>query len=57
MKLGSTKFHSTGFMKNLIGNEVKNLEKFYKNPNAKVHLYGKSEVKAGRKMGHVNILK
>lgn len=56
LPLGSTKFHSQGCMKNLIGDEVSNLEKFYQNPNAKIHLYGKSEAKAGRKMGHVNIL-
>lgn len=56
LPLGSTEFHSQGRMKNLIGDEVKNLEKFYKNPRAKVHLYGKAEVKAGRKMGHVNLL-
>ena len=54
--LGSTKFHSTGFMKNLIGDDVKRLDKFYKNPHAKIHLYGKAEAKPGRKMGHVNIL-
>jgi 5-(carboxyamino)imidazole ribonucleotide synthase len=56
LKLGSTKFHSTGFMKNLIGDEVKNLEKFYKNSHAKIHLYGKDKIAVGRKMGHVNIL-
>ncbi len=56
LPLGSTKFHSEGFMKNLIGDEVKDLEKFYKNSNAKIHLYGKDKIAAGRKMGHVNIL-
>lgn len=56
LPLGSSKFHSHGRMKNLIGKEVLNLEKFYQNPHAKIHLYGKSEVKEGRKMGHVNIL-
>ncbi len=56
LKLGSTKFHSRGFMKNLIGDEVKNLAKFEKNPRAKIHLYGKLEAKPGRKMGHVNVL-
>jgi len=57
LALGSTEFHSQGHMKNLIGDEVRDLEKFYQNPRAKVHLYGKSEIKAGRKMGHINILK
>jgi 5-(carboxyamino)imidazole ribonucleotide synthase len=57
MKLGSTEFHSQGYMKNLIGDEVNDLEKFYQNPRAKIHLYGKEKIADGRKMGHVNILK
>lgn len=57
LPLGSTAFHSTGFMKNLIGDEVNNLEEFRKNPQAKIYLYDKSEAKPGRKMGHVNFLK
>jgi 5-(carboxyamino)imidazole ribonucleotide synthase len=56
LPLGSTEFHSEGRMKNLIGDEVKNLEKFYQNPRAKIHLYGKEKVAVGRKMGHVNLL-
>ena len=55
-KLGSIKFHSTGYMKNLIGDDVLNLEEFEQNPNAKIHLYGKDKIVKGRKMGHVNIL-
>lgn len=56
LKLGSTNFHSQGFMKNLIGDEINHLEKFHQNAKAKIHLYGKKEVKSGRKMGHVNVL-
>jgi len=56
LPLGSCEFHCAGYMKNLIGDEVKNLEKFYKNPHAKIHLYGKLKAEIGRKMGHVNIL-
>jgi 5-(carboxyamino)imidazole ribonucleotide synthase len=56
LPLGSCTFHSSGYMKNLIGDEVKNLAEFYKNPMAKVHLYGKDKVAVGRKMGHVNVL-
>ncbi|MDX2082454.1 MAG: 5-(carboxyamino)imidazole ribonucleotide synthase [Rickettsiales bacterium] len=56
LPLGSTQFHSAGYMKNLIGDEVKDLEKFYKNPRAKIHLYGKEKIAKGRKMAHVNIL-
>jgi len=40
-------------MKNLIGEDVNNIEKMNKE-NARVHLYGKKEVKSGRKMGHIN---
>ena len=56
MKLGSTEFHSSGYMKNLIGDDVREVEKFYENPRAKIHLYGKEKIADGRKMGHVNIL-
>jgi 5-(carboxyamino)imidazole ribonucleotide synthase len=56
LPLGSTEFHSTGHMKNLIGREVRDLKKFYQNTKAKIHLYGKNKVVKGRKMGHVNIL-
>lgn len=56
LPLGSTEFHSNGYMKNLIGDEVKDLEKFYQNPRTKIHLYGKEKIAAGRKMAHVNIL-
>jgi 5-(carboxyamino)imidazole ribonucleotide synthase len=56
LPLGSVNFLSSGYMKNLIGDEINLVEKFYKNPNAKIHLYGKTEVKEGRKMGHINVL-
>lgn len=45
-------------MINLIGDDVLGIDEKYKNTdNAHVHLYGKNEVKPGRKMGHVTILK
>lgn len=56
LPLGSPDFHSSGRMKNLIGSEVENLEHFYQNKRAKIHLYGKEKIADGRKMGHVNIL-
>ncbi len=43
-------------MINLIGEDVKRWKEFSSNPNAKIHLYGKSEIRPGRKMGHVNII-
>ncbi len=56
MPLGDATFHSQGYMKNLIGDEVDNLEEFIANKKAKIHLYGKKEALKGRKMGHVNVL-
>ena len=43
-------------MKNLIGDAVDQAPIFFKDPNAKIHLYGKTEVRPGRKMGHINII-
>ena len=40
-------------MINLIGAEVEDYAKWLTVPGASVHLYGKSAVRAGRKMGHV----
>jgi len=49
--------HSAVTMVNLIGDDVDRLPDYYKMDNACVHLYGKTESRAGRKMGHVNLLK
>jgi 5-(carboxyamino)imidazole ribonucleotide synthase len=43
-------------MINLIGDDVNKLHKYYEQPNASVHLYGKLEPRPGRKMGHVTII-
>ena len=56
LELGNVEFVRSGFMKNLIGDDVNNIAEYKENPDAKIHLYGKEEVKVGRKMGHVNIL-
>jgi 5-(carboxyamino)imidazole ribonucleotide synthase len=40
-------------MTNLIGDDVKDTPKWLATPGAAVHLYGKSAVRPGRKMGHV----
>jgi 5-(carboxyamino)imidazole ribonucleotide synthase len=42
-------------MTNLIGAEVEDYFKWLEVPGASVHLYGKSSVEPGRKMGHVTI--
>jgi 5-(carboxyamino)imidazole ribonucleotide synthase len=40
-------------MTNLIGAEVEDLARWLKTPGAAVHLYGKTGIRPGRKMGHV----
>ncbi len=49
--------HSGVTMINLIGDDVDDLPRYYAMDNACVHLYGKTEARPGRKMGHVNLLK
>jgi len=43
-------------MTNLIGDDVARWREIAAEPGARLHLYGKSEVHPGRKMGHVNRL-
>ncbi len=43
-------------MVNLIGNDINDWKTYAAMPNAKLHLYGKTETRDGRKMGHVNIM-
>jgi 5-(carboxyamino)imidazole ribonucleotide synthase len=57
LPLGNTELLCPAMMKNLIGDDVKDWEKYLREPNAKLHLYGKKEARPGRKMGHVNFLK
>jgi len=51
--------HSDCEMINLIGDDAKpeNIEKHLSAENTSLHLYGKSEIREGRKMGHVTVLK
>ena len=49
--------HSDAVMLNLIGDAVNNIDEYESRDDAHVHLYGKQEVRAGRKMGHITILK
>ena len=51
--LGDGSRHSDVVMENLIGDDMDRVPELAKT-NAAVHLYGKADVKAGRKMGHVN---
>lgn len=56
LPLGSVAHHSDAVMKNLLGGEVARWHEALADPRAKLHLYGKSEVQPGRKMGHVTRL-
>ena len=53
--LGSTERHSDAVMENLIGEEAAGWKSLAAKGGA-LHLYGKSEIRAGRKMGHVTYL-
>lgn len=46
--------HSDVEMENLIGDEAADPERLLSEAGASLHLYGKSEIRPGRKMGHVN---
>ena len=52
--LGDGQRHSDVVMENLIGDDMDRLPDLAKEHDCAIHLYGKAEVKAGRKMGHVN---
>jgi 5-(carboxyamino)imidazole ribonucleotide synthase len=54
--LGRPDRHSDVVMTNLIGEEVLEWTTLAAQPHTAVHLYGKSEVRPGRKMGHCNRL-
>lgn len=54
--LGETARHSDAIMTNLIGADVKKWRELAKEDGAAVHIYGKAEARAGRKMGHVTRL-
>jgi 5-(carboxyamino)imidazole ribonucleotide synthase len=48
--------HSGCIMQNLIGDDIDDLPVWLAKPNAMIHLYGKTEARPGRKMGHVTWL-
>lgn len=55
--LGDGKRHADVVMENLIGHDVDAVPTLAREPHCAIHLYGKAETKAGRKMGHVNRIK
>ena len=54
LPLGDGKRHNDVVMENLIGEDMDRVPDLLKEPHVAVHLYGKADVKAGRKMGHAN---
>jgi 5-(carboxyamino)imidazole ribonucleotide synthase len=56
LPLGSPERHSDAVMKNLIGDDARDWRQILTEPGAKLHLYGKTEIRPGRKMGHVTRL-
>jgi 5-(carboxyamino)imidazole ribonucleotide synthase len=54
LPLGDGARHGDVVMENLIGDDMDRLPEILRDPAAALHLYGKAEVKPGRKMGHVN---
>lgn len=43
-------------MENLLGSDVTRAAELARDPSAALHIYGKTEVREGRKMGHVNFV-
>jgi len=52
LPLGSTERLCDAVMKNLLGDDVERWRGILSDPSAKLHLYGKTEARPGRKMGH-----
>lgn len=52
LPLGDPKRHSNCVMENLIGADINRIEELCGQTDVIVHHYGKTEVRAGRKMGH-----
>jgi 5-(carboxyamino)imidazole ribonucleotide synthase len=56
LPLGDPHRHSDCVMQNLIGEDIDALDDWLRTRDVLVHLYGKSEARPGRKMGHVTRL-
>lgn len=54
LPLGDGARYADVVMENLIGKDVDKLDDLRADPEVSLHLYGKADVKPGRKMGHVN---
>ncbi|KMW60167.1 Phosphoribosylaminoimidazole carboxylase ATPase subunit [Candidatus Rhodobacter oscarellae] len=56
LPLGDGKRHADVVMENLIGDDMDRVPGLLAQPDTALHLYGKAETRAGRKMGHANII-
>ncbi len=62
LPLGDVRLRTPIVMKNILGTgeegstTITGIEKAYENPNVKVHIYGKTVSKPGRKMGHLTVI-
>lgn len=56
LPLGNGERHSDCVMQNLIGDDILAVPDWLQRPDTQVHLYGKTEWRSGRKMGHVTTL-
>ncbi len=55
--LGDGRRHADVVMENLIGDDMDRVPELAQQSDTALHLFGKAEVKPGRKMGHVNFIK
>lgn len=53
LPLGDTTLYGRAEMKNLIGDDILDMDLYLKDPDANFHHYGKMQARPGRKMGHV----
>lgn len=56
LPLGSPDRLCDAIMENLIGDEIGQWQRLLQEPHSKLHVYGKTDARPGRKMGHVNRL-
>ncbi len=56
LNAGAPGRHSDVEMLNLIGNDIKEIDSYLTQESACIHLYGKKDIKTGRKMGHITKL-
>ena len=56
LPLGNPERHSNAEMKNLLGTDINEYLTALAQPDTALHLYGKHDIRAGRKMGHITKL-